>query len=35
MYYSDNGEELKKFNTKDGMGISLVQKQGIVVGIIT
>lgn len=35
MYYSNNGEELKKFNTKDGMGISLVQKQGIIVGIIT
>ena len=26
MYYSDNGEELKKFNTRDGKGIELLRK---------
>jgi len=35
MYYSENGDELKKFNTKDGMGISLLQNFGIITGIIT
>ncbi len=35
MYYSEKGDELKKFNTRDGMGFSLLQKQGIVTGIIT
>lgn len=35
MYYSENGDELKKFNTRDGMGIQLLKAQGIKVGIIT
>lgn len=35
MYYSENGDELKKFNTRDGMGLQLLQRQGIKVGIIT
>lgn len=35
MYYSENGDELKKFNTKDGMGFSLLKEQGIIIGIIT
>lgn len=35
MYYSENGDELKKFNTKDGMGFSLLKKRGIITGIIT
>jgi N-acylneuraminate cytidylyltransferase len=35
MYYSENGDELKKFNTKDGMGLRLAQENGIKVGIIT
>ena len=35
MYYSENGDELKKFNTRDGMGLKLLQKKGIKVGIIT
>ena len=35
MYYSENGDELKKFNTKDGMGFSFLRKRGIVVGIVT
>jgi len=29
MYYSKQGEELKKFNTKDGMGVELLSKIGI------
>ena len=35
MYYSESGDELKKFNTRDGMGISSLIKQGIIVGILT
>ncbi len=35
MYYSEHGDELKKFNTKDGMGFSLLQSKGIITGIIT
>ena len=29
MYYSDKGEILKKFNTKDGMGIELLHNASI------
>lgn len=35
MYYSEDGDELKKFNTLDGMGIQLLKKKGILTGIIT
>lgn len=35
MYYSENGDELKKFNTKDGKGIELLHKAGIKTAIIT
>jgi len=35
MYYSENGDELKKFNTRDGMGFSLLREKGILTGIIT
>ena len=35
MYYSENGDELKKFNALDGMGIRLLRERGILVGIIT
>lgn len=35
MYYSEHGDELKKFNTKDGMGFKLLREKGIVTGIIT
>ena len=35
MYYSESGEELKKFNTRDGKGFELLKKTGIKVGIIT
>lgn len=35
MYYSENGDELKKFNTHDGMAFKLLHDVGIKVGIIT
>ena len=35
MYYSENGDELKKFNTRDGMGFALLRQKGIITGIIT
>ena len=35
MYYTETGDELKKFNTRDGMGMALLRKAGIQVGIIT
>ena len=35
MYYGENGEELKKFNTRDGKGFELLRGSGIKVGIIT
>lgn len=35
MYYSENGDELKKFNTRDGMGLQMLQNTGIKTGIIT
>lgn len=35
MYYSENGDELKKFNTKDGMAFQLLKEKGIITGIIT
>lgn len=33
--YSSTGEELKKFNIQDGMGITLAKKAGLKTGIIT
>lgn len=35
MYYSENGDELKKFNTHDGKGIELLRNAGIKTAIIT
>ena len=35
MYYSENGDELKKFNTRDGMAFQLMRKRGIKTAIIT
>lgn len=35
MYYSRNGEELKRFSTRDGMGITLLQKSNIQTAFIT
>ncbi len=35
MYYSENGDELKKFNTRDGMAFQLLREKGIKTAIIT
>lgn len=35
MYYSESGDELKKFNTRDGMGFQLLRERGIKTGIVT
>lgn len=35
IYYGNDGDELKAFNIKDGLGIKLLQKAGITVAIIT
>lgn len=35
MYYSETGDELKKFNTLDGMGFELLRKAGIQTAILT
>lgn len=35
MYYSARGEELKRFSTRDGMGVTLLHKAGISTAIIT
>lgn len=35
MYYTENGDEMKKFNTRDGMGLQKLREQGIRTGIIT
>ncbi len=35
MYYSEKGDELKKFNTKDGMGLEKLGEAGVKRGIIT
>jgi len=35
MYYSAEGEKLKKFDTRDAMGLSLLRKQGIAVAMVT
>jgi len=35
LYYGNSGEELKAFNIQDGLGIRLLQRGGIQVGIIT
>jgi YrbI family 3-deoxy-D-manno-octulosonate 8-phosphate phosphatase len=35
MYYTETGDELKKFNTRDGMGIKLLQAVGFVTAFIT
>lgn len=34
-YYSSKGEELKKFHTRDGMGVNLLLRNGIKTGILT
>jgi len=35
MYYSERGDELKKFNTRDGMAFELLRNKGVATGIIT
>jgi len=35
MYYSESGDELKKFNTRDGMGIKMLQAASVVTAFIT
>ena len=35
MYYSEKGDELKKFSTLDGMGFGLMREHGVICGIIT
>lgn len=35
MYYTEFGDEIKKFNTRDGMGIAKLRDRGVKVGIIT
>jgi 3-deoxy-D-manno-octulosonate 8-phosphate phosphatase (KDO 8-P phosphatase) len=33
--YSDSGEQIKSFNTQDGLGLKLLMESGIRVGIVT
>ena len=35
MYYTEKGDEIKKFSTYDGMAFKILQKKGVKVGIIT
>lgn len=35
MYYSENGDELKKFNAKDGMAFARLREEGVLTGIVT
>ncbi len=35
IYFTNNGEEIKSFNTLDGHGIKMLRKSGVEVGIIT
>lgn len=35
MYYAESGDEWKKFNTRDGMGIKLLQRAGLLTAIVT
>lgn len=35
MYYNDQGECAKKFNTRDGMGFELLRKRGVVTCLLT
>jgi len=35
MYFTENGDQFKKYNTKDGMAIKNITKKGIHVGIIS
>lgn len=35
MYYSESGDEMKKFNAHDGMGLQIIRQKGVKTGIIT
>lgn len=35
MYYSAEGEVMKKFNTRDGAGLRILRERGIMTGIVT
>jgi len=35
MYYTSTGDTMKKFNTRDGMGLQMLQRAGVKVGIVT
>ena len=35
MYYGTDGTEFKKLNTRDGMGLQMLQRAGVKVGIVT
>jgi len=35
MYYNSDGEFLKKFNTRDGHGFSLLKKNKVLTGVVT
>ena len=35
LYLGDDGQEYKAFNSRDGHGIKMLQKHGVIVGIIT
>ena len=35
MYYSEKGDELKKFNTRDGVAFGMLRENGIITGVIT
>ena len=35
LYFTENGESIKRFNTLDGLGLKMLQQAGIVVAIIT
>ena len=35
MYYGPDGEVLKKFNSRDGMGLARVREAGVAVAIIS
>lgn len=35
MYYTESGDELKKFNTRDGHGITLLHAAGIKTAVVT
>lgn len=35
LYYSENGDEIKKFNAKDGLALKELSRKGIITGIIS